>query len=110
MACINATAMDKDRKLFLLKEQGLIALAKKINNLHIQVQYLEEIGKPKLFLYDFRKLGYEWRLYKGENYIRCANCKILTKKNSNRTKYCRDCAKITKKKQNQIYYQKLLGN
>lgn len=94
MACINTTAYEKDRKLGRLKELGLIEYAKKISNLSIRVLYVEDESRGELFVSDFRKLGYEWRLYNGENYIRCAACGILTIRKSNRTKYCKDCAKL----------------
>ena len=93
MACINTTAFEKDVKFNKLKELGLIEYAKKINNLNIQVLYIDDESENKLFVSDFRKLGYEWRLYKGEKYIRCADCGILVKGNRNNTKrYCQQCA------------------
>ncbi len=95
MACINTTAFEKDIKYNKLKELGLIEYAKKINNLNIQVLYIDNDSKNKLFVSDFRKLGYEWRLYKGENYIRCADCSILTKRKNGTTKYCTNCRKIS---------------
>lgn len=93
MACISTTAFEKDRKLGRLKELGLIEYARKVNNLSIQVRYVDDGSENKLFVSDFRRLGYEWRLFNGENYIRCAACGILTLKKSNRAKYCKDCAK-----------------
>ena len=108
-ACINATAFDKDIKFNKLKESGLIEYAKRVDNLNIKVLYADNDSKDTLFISDFRKLGYEWRLYKGESYIRCANCRILVKKTSNSKKYCKDCRKNTKNKQNKIYYFNNLG-
>lgn len=34
-----------------------------------------------------------YRLYKGEKYIRCAECGILVKQTSKNRKYCKDCLK-----------------
>ena len=96
MACINTTAFDKDIKFNKLKELGLIEYAKKVNNLNIQVLYIDEDSDRAFLVSDFRKLGLEWRLYKGEKYIRCVDCGILTKKKSNRNKYCKDCARMTR--------------
>lgn len=93
LACINTPAFEKDIKLNKLKELGLIEYAKKIDNLNIQVLYIDDDSKKILFVYDFRKLGYEWRLYKGEKYIRCADCGILVKNTNGKRKYCKDCAK-----------------
>ena len=109
MACINTTAFEKDVKFNKLKEFGLIEYAKKVNNLNIQVLYIDDDSENRLFVSDFRKLGYEWRLYKGEKYIRCADCGILVKRTSNRRKYCKDCGKITKNEQNKSYYHNNLG-
>lgn len=93
LACINTPAFEKDIKFNRLKESGLIEYAKKIDNLNIQVLYIDDDSKKKLFVSDFRKLGYEWRLYKGEKYIRCADCGILVKNTNGKRKYCKDCAK-----------------
>lgn len=93
MACINTTALEKDLKLGRLRELGFIEYAKKINNLAIRVLCIDENSEKKLFVSDFRKLGYEWRAYQGENYIRCAGCGILTKKNKGTSKYCSACRK-----------------
>ena len=87
----------------------MIEYAKKVNNLNIQVLYIDDESKNKLFVSDFRKLGYEWRLYKGEKYIRCADCGVLVKKTSNRRKYCKDCGKVTKNEQNKSYYHNSLA-
>ena len=93
LACITTTAFDKGIRFCQLKEFGLIKYAKKINNLNVQVLFINDESDKKLFIDDFRKLGYEWRLYKGENYIRCADCGILVRKTSTNRKYCNDCAK-----------------
>ena len=109
LACISTSSFDKDIKFNKLRELGLIEYAKKVNNLNIQVLYTDDDSEKKLFISDFRKLGYEWRVYKGEKYIRCADCEILVRKTSNRKKYCKDCSKNTKKEQNKIYYHNNSG-
>lgn len=109
MACINTTAFDKDLKFSQLRELGLIEYAKKVNNLNIRILYIDDESEKEFFVSDFRKLGYEWRLHKGEKYIRCADCGILVKKTSNRRKYCKDCGKNIKNKQNKLYYYNNLG-
>ena len=107
MACINTTAFEKDVKFNKLKELGLIEYAKKVNNLNIQVLYIDDDSENKLFISDFRKLGYEWRLYKGEKYIRCADCGILVKNTNSKRRYCKECAKNQNKiKTLEKYYEK----
>lgn len=99
MACINTTAFEKDLKLNQLRELGLIEFAKKVSNLNIRVLFLNnKEGEEKLFISDFRKLGYEWKVYNGEKYIRCAGCGILVKNTNGKRRYCKDCADINKKK------------
>lgn len=93
IACINTTAFEKDIKFNKLKELGLIEYAKKVNNLNIQVLYIDDDSTKKLLISDFRKLGYEWRLYKGEKYIKCTVCGILVKNTNGKRKYCKECAK-----------------
>ena len=92
MACINTTAFDKDLKFNQLRELGLIEYAKKVNNLNIRVLYVDNDSESKIFVTDFRKLGYEWRLNNGEPYIRCADCGILVRQTSANRKYCTACA------------------
>lgn len=94
MACINTTAFEKDLKINRLRELGLIEYAKKVSSLSIQVRYIDPDSENKLFISDFRKLGYEWRIYKGEKYVRCRDCKILVKNGNGKRQYCRECAKI----------------
>ena len=98
MACINTTAFEKDLKFNQLRELGLIEYAKKVNNLNIRVLYIDDESENILFVSDFRKLGNEWRLYKGEKYIRCSDCGVLIKQTARNKKYCKDCVK-----ENQYY-------
>lgn len=92
MACINIPAFEKDIRINRLRELGLIKYARKVNNLSIQVLYADASGENRLFLSDFRRLGYEWRLYKGENYIRCAGCAVLIKNTNGKKRFCKECA------------------
>jgi len=58
-----------------------------------RVEFVDDDSENKLFISDFRELGYEYRKYKGENFIRCKKCGILVKGNKNGTKkYCAGCA------------------
>ena len=110
LACINTSAFEKDMKIHALHELGLIAFAKKVDNLGIQVRFMDDKSENILFVSDFRKLGYEWKLYKGEKYIRCATCGILTLNTNGRRKYCKDCAENQNRiKVLQKYYDKKIS-
>ena len=66
------------------------------DNTSIRVTFIDTESPEELFVSDFRELGYEYLKYKGENFIRCAECGILTRGNKNGTKrYCKDCAAYT---------------
>ena len=111
LACINATSFEKDIKFNKLKELGLIEYAKKVNNLNIQVLYIDEDCEKTFFVSDFRKLGYEWRLYKGEKYIRCADCGTLVKNTNGKRRYCKECAENQNRtKTLEKYYEKKKEN
>ena len=71
----------------------LIRYAEKIDNLNMQILFMDDTNDKHLLIYDFRELGNEYLLYNGGNYIRCAECGRLVKNNkySNR-KYCSTCA------------------
>ena len=106
MACITTSSFEKDNKLSILKEMDMIKFAKKIDNLSIQVLYIYDDSKPILFISDFRRLGYEWRLYNGEKYIRCNKCGILVKNTNGKRKLCKDCDKTNNKEKTLEMYFK----
>jgi hypothetical protein len=62
-------------------------------------------------IYDFTTCGLWWRKFNGDKkIIACAECGILTIRNSNRQKYCKECARDkelnSKILYNQMYYSK----
>ena len=101
LARITDNTVNRELRLNDLYQMGLISFAKRIDNLSIKVDFIDNSDKT-LFISDFRELGYEYLKYCGKNYIRCKCCGILTKGNKAHTKtLCTDCAKyepITQKK------------
>ena len=94
----------KERELYIgdLCDRGLLELPKRNDNVSLRVTFIDD-GDEELFISDFRELGYEYLKYNGENFIRCAECGILTRGNKNRTKrYCKDCAAYTPQKSKTI--------
>lgn len=82
------------KMLHKLSKQRLIDTSKNMSTLNKQVLFIDNTGKVVLRITDFRDLGYEYLLYTGANYIRCASCGRLTKGNKNNTKkYCNECGK-----------------
>lgn len=75
-----------------LYEVGLLDLPLRCDNTNCRINFIDNYGNEELFVSDFRNLGFEYLLYCGENYIRCAECGALTKGNKNGTKkYCSKC-------------------
>jgi hypothetical protein len=90
----------KERELYIgdLCDRGLLELPKRNDNVSLRVTFIDD-GEEELFISDFRELGYEYLKYKGENFIRCAECGILTRGNKYGNKrYCKDCAAYTPQK------------
>lgn len=94
LARVSCNKEERERRLGKLCDStGLISFAKNINNLSIHVEFVDDEGEKAFFVSDFRELGYEYLLRcKGENFIRCNSCGILTRGNKNGTKkYCKNC-------------------
>lgn len=92
-ARISCRAEERDIKIGQLWQMGLLEFSKRNDNLNCRVTIIDDDSDEELFVADFRELGYEYRLYKGENFIRCGECGILTKANKSGTKkYCKDCS------------------
>ena len=92
-ARISCRTEERDIKIGQLWQMGLLEFSKRNDNLNCRVTIIDDDSDEELFIYDFRELGYEYRLYKGENFIRCGECGILTKANKSGTKkYCKDCS------------------
>lgn len=90
-----ATPMSKhDQNIALheLYKLDYIAFSRKVDNLNSQVLIVDDDSPIVLKINDFRKLGYEYMLHKGANYVRCRNCGMLTKQNKNGTRqFCDNC-------------------
>ena len=84
-----------DKRLERLGElyrKGYFEMSSRLENLSLRITYIDDSSPDVLFVSDFRELAYEYLKYKGENFIRCAECGILVRGNKNGTKlYCSDC-------------------
>ncbi|MBQ2397087.1 MAG: hypothetical protein II304_08665 [Bacteroidales bacterium] len=91
-ARISCKADEREIKIGKLWQMGLLEFSKRNDNLNCRVTYINDEGNEELFISDFRELGYEYLKFKGENFIRCAECGILTRGNKAGTKkYCKNC-------------------
>lgn len=91
-----------------LHKDGYIEIAKRIDNLSVRVLFVDDknvfdVSAGDMFVSDFRELGYEYLYHNGGNFIRCAECGILTRNNKRGTKkYCSNCASYTPQGNKQI--------
>lgn len=98
-ARVGCKSDEREVKIGKLWQMGLLEFPKKNDNLNCRVTFIDDNGDEELFISDFRELGYEYLKYRGGNYIRCAECGILTRGNKNGTKkYCRSCSTYTPQK------------
>ena len=98
LARISCKDAERDFKIGDLYDLGLLEYSQKITNLSVRVTYINDDSPQKLFISDFRELGYEYLAYKGENFTRCQECGILIRNNKYKNKkYCKDCAGYTPK-------------
>lgn len=95
MANINATQKEQGFMIFDMKAIKLIKMNKMVDNLCINVCYVDKVGSNEILrITDFRNLGYEYLLYLGENFIRCNECGVLVRQNKqNNRVYCAECNK-----------------
>ena len=93
-----------------LYEAGLIRFSRKIDNTNVQVCFIED-GEPVMKISDLRNLGFQYKLFLGDNhYYRCKECGLVVRKEnldslgfqtSGRPRmYCRECALSIKLKKN----------
>lgn len=55
------------------------------------VNYVDETGEVVLTFVPDRDMVYYFEQYLGGYFTKCACCGLLTKRKSNRTKYCPEC-------------------
>lgn len=95
MANISTTIKRQSAMFSELRDAGLIRFSKKIDNLNVQVLFMED-GETAIHIQDFRNLGYQYLRYYGEPYFECENCGITVKINNPNSgrpqKYCPVCA------------------
>lgn len=93
LARISCSVANRYERLGELHSLSLLEFPRRIDNLSCRVTYINDNSEKKLFISDFRELGYEYLKYKGENFIRCRECGVLIRNNKSGTKkYCSECS------------------
>lgn len=95
MANIRTSIRRQSAMYAALREAGLIRFSKKIDNLSVQVLFIEG-DDTAAFVRDFRNLGYQCMKYFGGDYFECECCGLTVKGSDTHTgrprKYCQNCA------------------
>ena len=92
------------RELYLL---GLIGYSKVVDNVNLQVLFVDTETEPILRIYQFDDLGYQYLEYVGDpSIVHCKCCGKLIKKTSCRKDYCDECAVEARKSSNRKASQK----
>lgn len=92
-----------------LGNAGLISFSRKVNNLNICVNCLDDNGEAVMHITDFRNLGYQYMKHMGGSFISCKSCGLVVRRNSNVQKYCTACAAdIHREKMLLNYYRSML--
>ena len=92
------------RELYLL---GLIGYSKVVDNVNLQVLFVDADAEPILRIYQFDDLGYQYLEYVGDpSIVHCKCCGKLIKKASKRLDYCPDCAQDARRASTQKAVQK----
>lgn len=92
------------RELYLL---GLIGYSKVVDNVNLQVLFVDTETEPVLRIYQFDDLGYQYLEYVGDpSIVHCKCCGKLIKKTSCRKDYCDECAVEARKSSNRKASQK----
>lgn len=102
MANINTSIKRQSLMFAELRDAGFIRFSKKIDNLNVQVQFIQA-GETAIHIQDFRNLGYQYLKYYGGAYFECENCGLTVKATSpakgRPQKYCPSCAVEVKTRQ-----------
>lgn len=95
MANINVPIQKQSLMFADLKDAGLVRFSRKIDNLNIQITFMQD-GEEAMFINDFRNLGHQYMRRFGDGYFECANCGLVLKSKPSTKgrpqKYCNACA------------------
>ncbi len=91
-ARITGTVLARYSCFHALAERGLITYSKKVDSVNVRVEFIDNDSEIELLVTDFREFGYQYLMYRGENFIKCAECGVVTRATIHNKKYCKDCA------------------
>ncbi len=75
-----------------LWEAGCLGYSKVVDNVNLNVKFVDDNSEQVVHVTDFRNLGYQYSRLSDDKYIECQNCGLVIPKASNRQIYCGVCA------------------
>lgn len=105
LANVKTTQVKQSLLLNDLMTAGLISFSKKVDNVNMRVECLDDDGQVALEVTDFRNLGNQYMRHIGGKYMECQSCGLVVPRTSNRQKYCTQCAGDENRKKAREYWQ-----
>ena len=102
MARLTSDLLTKEGYLGDMIDRGYLENSRSNSKTSVRVTFLDNESPIVLKVDDFRELGYEYKLYCGEKYIRCHNCNIPIRKTKHNKIYCKKCSIEIKKEKDRI--------
>lgn len=90
------TVRDRGKMFFDLKNDGYISFSKRVDNLNIRVDFVDDESPEVMRITDFRNLGNQYLAFFEGGYFKCKMCGAVIKKKSNSHKFCKECARKVK--------------
>ena len=91
-AKITGTIQAQYSCFYSLAKMDLITYSRKVDNINVKVGFIDNESDIVLRIDDLRELGYQYLMYKGEKFIKCAECGIVTRATVHNKRYCKNCA------------------
>lgn len=91
-ARITGTIQAQFSCFYELSKMDLITYSRKVDNINVRVGFVDNTSDIVLKITDLRELGYQYLMYCGEKFIKCAECGIVTRATSHNKRYCKNCA------------------
>jgi DNA-directed RNA polymerase subunit RPC12/RpoP len=92
MANIQKNIIEQSKLFRELRDAGLVQYSKIVDNLNVQVLFIDAEGAPVRFVDDFRNLGNQILAIGKEPYFKCHKCGLWVRQNKKgNRKYCRTC-------------------
>lgn len=91
-ARITGTIQAQFSCFYELSKMDLITYSRKVDNINVRVGFIDNSSNVVLKITDLRELGYQYLMYRGEKFIKCAECGIVTRATAHNKRYCKNCA------------------